>query len=238
MAKLRCHYFKAELPLPALTGFILRDGTRLADRGDRRQEPGRKIQGHFAKVGSLNLVRENFRLTRGQKAAFTEELHADPKEPDGRKAGQTVGIDGLKQIVCAHVPEEGHSMMEAKTKIDAQEPVDRTEPLAEVALVKAQRLWRPAGTGIAVVLALLVTWHVVYGKHGLSVWQQQRTEDRTLQQEIKDLDEQNAQMRQQIQRLQTDPLAIAHEARQRLHYAKPGEVIITLEDQPPAQPVK
>ena len=48
------------------------------------------------------------------------------------------------------------------------------------ALGWTQRLWRPAGTGIAVILALLVTWHVIYGKHGVSVWQQKRAEDRAL----------------------------------------------------------
>jgi len=99
----------------------------------------------------------------------------------------------------------------------------------------AQRLWRPAGTAIAVGLALLVTWHAIYGKHGLSVWQQQRTEDRALQREIKDLEQQNAQMRQQIQRLQSDPEAIEREAREKLHYAKPGEVIYTVPDQPRQQ---
>ena len=55
----------------------------------------------------------------------------------------------------------------------------------------AQRLWRPAGTVIAVALALLVTWHVIYGRHGVSVWQQKRAEDRALQQEIKSLQQEN-----------------------------------------------
>ena len=80
---------------------------------------------------------------------------------------------------------------------------------------------------IAVVLALLVTWHVIYGKHGLSVWQQKRAEDRALQQEIKDLQQENAQMRQHIDHLNSDPDAIEREAREKLHYAKPGEVIYT-----------
>ena len=43
------------------------------------------------------------------------------------------------------------------------------------------RLWRPAGTVVAVGLALLLTWHVINGKHGLQVWQQKRAEDRQLQ---------------------------------------------------------
>ena len=49
-----------------------------------------------------------------------------------------------------------------------------------------------------------------------------------MQQEIKDLQQENAQMRQQVERLQSDPEAIEHEAREKLHYAKPGEVIVNL----------
>lgn len=105
-------------------------------------------------------------------------------------------------------------------------------PIHERALIWARRFWRPAGTAVAVLLALLVTWHVVHGKHGLSVWQHERTEDRALQKEIQDLQQQNAQMRQQIDRLKSDPDAIEHEAREKLHYAKPGEVIYALPDTP------
>ncbi len=107
--------------------------------------------------------------------------------------------------------------------------------LRERALNQAQRLWRPAGTVVAVVLALLVTWHVIYGKHGISIWQQKRAEDKALQQEIKNLQQENAEMRQHIQHLQSDPDAIEREAREKLHYAKPGEVIYTLPTQPQRQ---
>jgi hypothetical protein len=44
-----------------------------------------------------------------------------------------------------------------------------------------------------------------------------------------------AQMREQIKHLNSDPEAIEREAREKLHYAKPGEVIITLPDQPQTQ---
>jgi cell division protein FtsB len=127
------------------------------------------------------------------------------------------------------MPEEnGH----AKTVAAGKKPAW----LRTWALGWMQRLWRPAGTGVAVILALMVTWHVIYGNHGLSVWQQKRAEDRALQQEIKDLQRENAQMRQQIERLNSDPDAIEREAREKLHYAKPGEVIVTLPDQSQAQP--
>jgi len=55
-----------------------------------------------------------------------------------------------------------------------------------------------------------------------------------LQREIKDLEQENAQLRQRIGRLQSDPDAIEHEAREKLHYAKPGEVIYTLPAAAPA----
>ena len=92
----------------------------------------------------------------------------------------------------------------------------------------AQRAWRPAGTVVAVALAGFLMWHVINGKHGLSVWLQKRAEDHQLQREITDLEKENAQLRVRIEKLKSDPDAIEHEAREKLHYAKPGEVIYTL----------
>jgi cell division protein FtsB len=92
----------------------------------------------------------------------------------------------------------------------------------------AQRAWRPAGTVAAVALAGLLMWHVINGKHGISVWQQKRAEDHQLQKEIKDLEQENAQLSERVEKLKSDPDAIEHEAREKLHYAKPGEVIYTL----------
>ena len=94
------------------------------------------------------------------------------------------------------------------------------------------RVWRPVGTAVAVGLALLLTWHVVSGKHGLSVWQQKRVEDKQLRKEIDDLEQENARLRSRIERLKSDPHAIEREARDKLHYAKPGEVIVALPPEP------
>jgi cell division protein FtsB len=101
--------------------------------------------------------------------------------------------------------------------------------------VVAARAWRPAGSVLAVALALLLTWHVINGKHGLSVWQQKRVEDKQLRKEIDSLEQENTRLREHIEKLKTDPHAIEREAREKLHYAKPGEVIYTL---PPGSPVK
>ena len=126
-------------------------------------------------------------------------------------------------------------MQNENTQAEMNAPDKKPVPLRKRMLAWAQRLWRPAGTVIAVCLALLLAWHAINGRHGLSVWQQKRAEDRALQQEIKNLEQENAQMRQQIQRLQSDPDAIEREAREKLHYAKPGEVIYTLPEQPQTQ---
>jgi cell division protein FtsB len=119
-------------------------------------------------------------------------------------------------------------------KMQAENNAAAKVPMPKRALDWTLHAWRPAGTVVAVGLALLLTWHVVNGKHGLSVWQQKRAEDQQLQREIKDLEQENAHLRNHIERLKSDPDAIEHEAREKLHYAKPGEVIYTLPAQSPA----
>lgn len=118
----------------------------------------------------------------------------------------------------------------------AEKAPDR--PLHRRLVLRAQQAWRPAATVLAVALTLFVTGHVVNGNHGLQVWRQKQLEDRTLRKEIQEMEDENAHLRQRIERLKSDPEAIEHEAREKLHYAKPGEVIYTLppQTQPAAQP--
>ena len=122
--------------------------------------------------------------------------------------------------------------LQAGRERKAAEPV----PLRRRATDWAQSIWRPAGTTVAVVLILLFGWGVVNGKHGLSAWQQQRVKDKQLKAEIQRLQQENAELRGHVERLKSDPDAIEHEARQQLHYAKPGEVIYTLPAPSDAQP--
>jgi cell division protein FtsB len=109
------------------------------------------------------------------------------------------------------------------------------QPIPKRALDWTLRVWRPAGTVVVVALALLLTWHVINGKHGLSVWQQKRAEDKQLHKEIDTLQQENARLRTRVERLKSDPDAIEREAREKLHYAKPGEVIYALPPEPAAQ---
>ncbi len=108
-------------------------------------------------------------------------------------------------------------------------------PMPRRALDWTLRAWRPAGSLVALGLALLLGWHVVSGKHGLSVWRQKRAEDLQLRKEIENLQGENERLRLRVNRLKSDPDAIQHEARETLHYAKPNEVIVKLPLEPTAQ---
>ncbi len=115
-------------------------------------------------------------------------------------------------------------------------PVAETLPPLRLRMLEwVQQGWRPAGTMVAIGLALLFGWGVVNGRHGLSAWQQQRVQDKQLRQQIDDLQQENARLRHHIDRLKSDPDAIEHEAREQLHYARSGEVIYTLPPAPPSQ---
>jgi cell division protein FtsB len=119
-------------------------------------------------------------------------------------------------------------MMNEKLQAGNMETAAAPGPIARRALNWTLLAWRPAGTVLLVSLALLLGWHVVNGKHGLSVWQQKRAEDRQLRREIGDLEQENARLQKRVESLNTNPDAIEHEAREKLHYAKPNEVIVAL----------
>ncbi len=97
------------------------------------------------------------------------------------------------------------------------------------------RVRRRIATGLAVVLALFLAYHVVVGRNGINNYEAKRQEDRTLNQQIHVLQQENDHLKEHVDRLQSDPDAIEHEAREKLHYARPGEVIYTLNDRPQAQ---
>jgi cell division protein FtsB len=100
----------------------------------------------------------------------------------------------------------------------------------------ALRVWRPAASVVAVALALLLGWHVVNGRNGITVWEQKRVEDRELRKEIDQLNQENARLRDHIERLKSDPDAIGLVAHDKLHYAKPNEVIVALPPDKQQQP--
>jgi cell division protein FtsB len=91
---------------------------------------------------------------------------------------------------------------------------------------------RRIATVAAAVLALGVGYHVVFGPNGLIVYQQKRLDARTLDGELHTLQVENDRLKGHVERLQNDPNAIEHQAREELHYTRPGEVIYTLPPSP------
>jgi cell division protein FtsB len=87
---------------------------------------------------------------------------------------------------------------------------------------------RKAATAAAAALAVAVGYHVVFGANGLLVYQKKREETQQLNRQMLDLQRENAVLKGHVERLQSDPNAIEHQAREQLHYTRPGEVIYTL----------
>ena len=67
------------------------------------------------------------------------------------------------------------------------------------------------------------------------VYRQKKDELQSLQTEVDRLQKENEHYADQIQSLKSDPAAIEKEAREVLHYARPGEFIY-VSPNPPAKP--
>jgi len=87
---------------------------------------------------------------------------------------------------------------------------------------------RRGATIAAAVLAIGMGFHVVFGQNGITAFEQKRHDARVLQEQLKRLQDENQRLQGHVERLQDDPGAIEHQAREELHYTRPGEVIVTL----------
>jgi len=91
---------------------------------------------------------------------------------------------------------------------------------------------RKVATGAAAVLALGVGYHVIFGANGLTVYEQKRQETHALNAQLQELQRENDLLKGHVGRLENDPNAIEHQAREELHYTRPGEVIYALPSSP------
>jgi cell division protein FtsB len=99
-------------------------------------------------------------------------------------------------------------------------------------LYRSRRKLATAGVAL---LACLLAVHVVAGPNGLFPYQQKRAQYRKLEKEVEQLQVENERLAKQIESLKSDPKAIEKEAREQLRYARPGEVVYTLPNQPQPQ---
>jgi cell division protein FtsB len=64
-----------------------------------------------------------------------------------------------------------------------------------------------------------------FGDMGLFTYLQMRDHSRQLEQELKDLERTNAELKTEIRRTQNDPARIEELARERLGFVRPGETV-------------
>jgi cell division protein FtsB len=97
---------------------------------------------------------------------------------------------------------------------------------------------RKVATVAATVLAVFMGYHVVFGANGLTAYEHKREDKRSLELQMQQLQRENDGLLGHVDRLQNDPGAIEHQAREELHYTRAGEVIYTLpaDPTPPAAP--
>jgi cell division protein FtsB len=96
--------------------------------------------------------------------------------------------------------------------------------------------WRRVGTVAALILTLGLVLHAMFGANGMVVYQQKQAEKLTLQSEVERLQKENDQYVDRIKALKTDHRAIEREAREQLHYTRPGEYVYVAPDPPPKPP--
>jgi cell division protein FtsB len=95
-------------------------------------------------------------------------------------------------------------------------------------LARIYSIRRRIATAVAAMLVVGFGFHVVFGQNGLIAYEQKREDTKTLDGELKNLQRENDALKEHVDRLQSDPSAIEHQAREELHYTRPGEVIYTL----------
>ena len=144
-------------------------------------------------------------------------------------------VGRLPKVRILPNPEDGlRTLVERAPQAEAW--ADRMMQKLRPYLTMLYDIRRRIATGAIAALAIWLFVHVTFGANGMVVYQEKKGEYQSLQMEIHDLQQGNDRFTQQIKELETDPQAIEKEAREQLHYARPGEVIYVPPSKPPAPP--
>jgi len=131
-------------------------------------------------------------------------------------------------------PEEGlKALAEHAPRAEAflAHSADRVRPIATV----IYRARRRIATGAIFAFTAWMFLHVMFGANGMVIYRQKRAEYQNLQKEVDALQRENDLSSKEIKALKNDPKTIEKEAREQLHYAKPGEVVYVGPQQPNQQ---
>jgi cell division protein FtsB len=130
--------------------------------------------------------------------------------------------DGLRAVV-----EQG-----PRAEAMAGRCIERTRPVWSW----LAREWRRLGTAAAVLLAAGLLLHAMFGANGMVVYRQKRSELNLVQSDVDRLQKENDEYVARIKALKSNPAAIEKEAREQLHYTRPGEYVYVAPDPPPKPP--
>lgn len=145
--------------------------------------------------------------------------------------------DGVRSAIGQAL---GNAMSQVKDQAKGQAP--KAEAAAVRLVEKARPAWfwlatewRRLGTAAALLLIAGLMLHAMFGANGMVVYREKRAELQSLRTEVESLQKENNRYVDQIKSLKSDPAAIEKEAREQLHYTRPGEVVYVAPD-PPQKP--
>jgi cell division protein FtsB len=155
-----------------------------------------------------------------------------------RRSGQTMDlrIGRFPTIRVLSRPEGGlRTLVERAPQAEAW--ADRTMAKLRPTLSLLYGMRRRLATAAVAVLTVWLFAHVMFGANGMVIYRQKKTEYQTLQKEIEGLQKENDRYTRQVKSLQApDPDTIEKEAREQLHYARPGEMVYVAPPPPPRPP--
>lgn len=108
---------------------------------------------------------------------------------------------------------------------DAEAALERAAERLRPTWEPLYRLRRRIATAAVGVLTVWLFLHVVFGANGMVIYKEKRAEAEALRKEVHSLQKENDVYTEEIKALKSDPRAIEKEAREQLHYARPGEVV-------------
>jgi cell division protein FtsB len=134
-------------------------------------------------------------------------------------------VGRLPKIRVLPRPEDGlRTLVERAPQAEAW--ADRMMEKLRPTLTLLYNLRRRLATGAVAALTVWLFAHVMFGANGMVVYRQKKAEYLSLQKQIDDIQKENERYTHQVKSLQaSDPGVIEKEAREQLHYARPGEVV-------------
>jgi cell division protein FtsL len=98
------------------------------------------------------------------------------------------------------------------------------QPTPHTTKRRSARRWLATAAVLAAVLGL----YEMVGESGYMARREQQQTIESLNHQVGELQSENARLSQEIHELRSDPAAIEEMAREQLHLARPGEVVVTL----------